>query len=101
MYSIRLKHGPVISYHEFIIRKQHAYDFDQQALELIKSYMSERKQITKLGVHYCYWKETLPEDPQGSILGPLLFNIFLCNLLLRHTLLVIQMVIHHTQNMTV
>ena len=37
---------------ELIITKLHAYEFDEQALELMNSYLSERNQRTKLGVHY-------------------------------------------------
>ena len=29
--------------HELVVTKMHAYSFDQQALELINSYLSERK----------------------------------------------------------
>ena len=46
----------------------------------MNSYLSERKQGTKLGVHYSPWKEILSGVLQGSILEALLINIFLCNL---------------------
>ena len=46
----------------------------------MNSYTSERQQRTKLDVHYSSWKEILFGVPDRSILGVLLFNIFLCDL---------------------
>ena len=68
--------------HELIITKVHAYGFDQQAFELVKRYLSERKQRTRLGVYYSSWKGFFfwEGEPQGSSLGPLLFNNFLCDI---------------------
>ena len=37
--------------YELIITKLHAYGFDQQALESMNIYLSERKRRTKLRVH--------------------------------------------------
>ena len=66
--------------HELLIVKLHAYGVDLPALRLIPNYLSDRKQRTKMNATYSPWEEILFEVPQGSILGPLLFNIFLCDL---------------------
>ena len=39
-------------------------------------------QRTKINSEYSSWEETLFGVPQRSIFGPLLFNIFLCDLFL-------------------
>ena len=49
-------------------------------LRLIHSYLTDRRQRTKINMSYSPWEEIVFGLPQGSILGPLLFNIFLCNL---------------------
>ena len=43
-------------------------------------YLTSRKQRTKISDIFSSWQEILSEVPQGSILGPLLFNIGICNL---------------------
>ena len=47
------------------------------SLRFIFDYLSSRKQRTKIGSAYSNWSKVLREIPQGSILGPLLFNIFI------------------------
>ena len=82
---------------ELLIAKLQAYGFDVLALKLIQSYLSNRKQITKINAAYSSWKEILFEVPQGSILGPLLFNIFLCDLfrkMCKTEFVSMQMIIH-------
>ena len=41
------------------------------------TYLSDRKQRVKVGSTYSDWLQTKTGVPQGSVLGPLLFNIFL------------------------
>ena len=84
--------------HELLIAKLHAYGFDLPALKLIQSYLSNRKQRTKINATYSSWEEILFGVPQGSILSPSLCNIFLCDLfwmVCEPDFAVMQMIIHH------
>ena len=65
-----------------LVAKLNAYGFSLPALKLVHSYLSSRKQHTKINNVYSSWKEILFGVPQGYILGPILFNIFLSNLFL-------------------
>ena len=63
--------------HELLNPKLNAYRFSLLALRLNQDYLSNRKQRTKIYDNYSFWSEILFGIPQGSILGSLLFNIFL------------------------
>ena len=66
-------------HHELLIAKPYAYRFDKN------SYLKGRKQRTKINSSYSAFAELLFGVPQGSILGPLLFNIYICDLFMENS----------------
>ena len=67
--------------YDLLIAKLRAYGFSRSALELIYSYLTERKQRVKVNGSFSASKESTKGIPQGSLLGLLLFNIFINGIL--------------------
>ena len=68
--------------HELIIAKLYAYGFEENAVVFLHSYLSSRHQRTKINNSFSEWSCLLCGVPQGSILGPRLFNIYLNDMFL-------------------
>ena len=71
--------------HELLIAKLYAFGFDKNFLYFINLYLKGRKWRTKINPSYSMFAEILFDVAQGSILGPLLFNIYICDLFLENS----------------
>ena len=66
--------------HELLIAELHPYGFCLESLAFNQSYLTKRIQRSKINSSFSKYSNVESGVPQGSISGPLFFNIFICNL---------------------
>ena len=66
--------------HELLIERLHEYGLDKNAHTIMLSYFSDRWQRTKINTCFSSWSELLEGVPLGSVLGLILFNIYINDL---------------------
>ena len=64
--------------YDLLIAKLPSYGFDKSSLKLLFSYLNNRWNRAKINQNFSSWEEMVP---QGLVLGPLLFNTYLNDLL--------------------
>ena len=66
--------------HDLIIAKLNAYGFKRDSLKMVYSYLKGRRQCVRVNSSDSKFQTILAGVPRGSILGPIIFNIFINDL---------------------